>query len=207
MALDELKSALQSFVGLVRDNYESLSDSVKEQVGKFLSTAAQKASQLSQEVRAAPIPDSARLLWELAGRNPEPFAKYIQQFPAPELQLIASSPNRILETVEKLQREMPPERLGEADGIPEAWLNSSNVYGYQYDPRTQKLQVRFNNGGIYEYDSIPKEIYDLFNAGAIPARTDGENEYGSWWKGKQPSLGATFYWLIREGGFPYKKLN
>lgn len=206
MAYEGLKQAFASFVGMVQENYANISDSVKESLAEAISLITEKVRGLKDRPLSSPIPDTARLLWELSGRNPEPFAQYIQQFPAPELQQLAQSPNRILETVERLQREMPPEKLGEMDGIPEAWLQSSNVYGYQYDPSSRKLRVRFNNGGVYEYMGVPKEIYDLFNDGAIPARTEGENEWGAWWPGKKPSLGASLHWLIKQGGFPYVKL-
>jgi hypothetical protein len=60
---------------------------------------------------------------------------------------------------------------------------------------------------VYGYEGVPPQIFRVFQAGAIPAKTDGQNEYGSWWVGKRPSLGASFYELIKKGGYPYQKLK
>ncbi len=92
-------------------------------------------------------------------------------------------------------------------------MASSNVHSFGYDPENQRLLVKFQgdypeeNGPVYGYGGVPEVIFDLFRKGAIPARTDGKNKWGSWWKGKVPSLGASLYTLIKEGGYPYQKLN
>ena len=207
MAYEGIKQAFGQFVSLVGASYSQLSEPVKQKVAEFLEVARQKLSTLKGRPVTAPIPDAARLLWELAGRNPEPFARYLQQLPSPELQSIVTNPGLLAQTIQNLQREMPLEQLGQLDGLPQAWLNSSNVAAYSYDQGSGKLKVKFHNGGLYEYSGVPKEIYELFNSGAIPARTDGKNEYGKWWKGKVPSLGASLHWLVKAGGFPYKKLK
>jgi hypothetical protein len=89
---------------------------------------------------------------------------------------------------------------------------SSNVEGFAYDPKTNKLMVRFlgdypnKNGPIYSYDKVPPQIFDLLRQGAVPARSDGKNKWGKWWKGKTPSFGASVYTLIKNGGYNYRKL-
>jgi hypothetical protein len=102
---------------------------------------------------------------------------------------------------------MPPSAPAEQDSIPKADLNSSNIYGFSYDPKSKSLYVRFQGGNVYGYEGVPPQIFRVFQAGAIPAKTDGQNEYGSWWVGKRPSLGASFYELIKKGGYPYQKLK
>ncbi len=91
-------------------------------------------------------------------------------------------------------------------------MPSSNVEGSAYDDKSGKLYVRFvgkhpnRNGPIYEYEGVPKVIFNLFRQGAVPARTDGRNKWGEWWKGKVPSMGASVYTLLRLGGYPYQKV-
>lgn len=92
-------------------------------------------------------------------------------------------------------------------------MPSSNVHSFAYDDKNQQLLVRFQdkwpnqNGPVYAYQGVPKNIFQLFQAGAIPARTDGQNKWGKWWKGKVPSLGASLYTLIKTQNYPYQKLT
>lgn len=92
-------------------------------------------------------------------------------------------------------------------------MPSSNVHSFGYDDKTGRLLVKFQgdypdqNGPVYGYEGVPKNIYNLFQAGAIPARTNGQNKWGKWWKGKVPSLGASLYTLIKNGGYPYQRLT
>lgn len=95
----------------------------------------------------------------------------------------------------------------------ESSMPSSNVEGFAYDPDQQRLYVRFlgkhpdPHGPIYQYEGVPANIFDIFRRGAIPAKTDGRNKWGRWWKGKYPSMGAAMYHLIRAGGFPYQRVH
>lgn len=112
--------------------------------------------------------------------------------------------------VEGLQPQAPepPNNIRMARPMP-----SSNVHSFGYDDKTGRLLVKFQgdypdqNGPVYGYSGVPKQIYDLFRQGAVPARTDGHNEWGEWWKGKSPSLGASLYTLIRGGNYPYQRLT
>lgn len=90
---------------------------------------------------------------------------------------------------------------------------SSNINSFGYDEDTGELLVKFQgdypqqNGPIYKYGGVPKVIFDLFQKGAVPARTDGKNKWGKWWRGKVPSLGASMYTLIKQAGYPYQKIS
>jgi hypothetical protein len=92
-------------------------------------------------------------------------------------------------------------------------MPSSNINAFGYDDKSGRLLVKFQgdypqqNGPVYAYTGVPKQIFDLFKKGAVPARTDGKNRWGKWWKGKVPSMGASMYTLIKEGGYPYAKLS
>ena len=100
-----------------------------------------------------------------------------------------------------------------ADGIPRADLQSSNVYGYKYDPRTKKMLVKFQGnkglgqGPVYEYDNIPPQVFKMIRSSAIPAKTTGQNKWGKFWKNKSPSLGASVSALLVKGGFPYQRIS
>jgi hypothetical protein len=124
---------------------------------------------------------------------------------------------QIAQTLELLYNRIEALR-GEVNGPispPEitAGMPSSNVEGFAYDDKTNRLYVRFlgkhpnRNGPIYSYEGVPPVMFDLFRRGAVPARTDGQNKWGKWWKGKVPSLGASVYTLLKLGRFPYQRLS
>lgn len=92
-------------------------------------------------------------------------------------------------------------------------MPSSNVEGFAYDDKTGKLLVRFlgkhpnRNGAVYAYSGVPRVIFDLFQRGAVPASTNGQNKWGKWWKGKKPSVGSALHHLIKIQGYPYNRLS
>ncbi|MCU1793243.1 MULTISPECIES: KTSC domain-containing protein [Pectobacterium] len=47
-------------------------------------------------------------------------------------------------------------------------VSSSNIASVGYDSDSLTLEIEFNNGGIYQYYSVPENIYtDLLNAGSV----------------------------------------
>ena len=90
---------------------------------------------------------------------------------------------------------------------------SSNVNSFKYDPKNQKLFVKFHgkdnpsSGPTYQYSNIPGFIYDVFSKGAIGPKTSGQNRYHRWIKNVTPSLGGTLNALIKAGNFPYQKVS
>lgn len=91
-------------------------------------------------------------------------------------------------------------------------MASSNIHSFAYDPKKKQLYVKFQgdypqqNGPVYSYQGVPEQAFDIFQKGAIAAKTDGQNKWGKWWVGKQPSLGASFYEAIRQAGFPHQRV-
>lgn len=91
-------------------------------------------------------------------------------------------------------------------------IPSSNINRFAYDPKTRSLLVKFQgdypqeNGPVYQYSNVPEQVFEVFRRGAIPAKTNGSNRWGRWWRGKSPSLGASFYEAIRQGGYPYQRV-
>jgi hypothetical protein len=90
---------------------------------------------------------------------------------------------------------------------------SSNVAGTAYNDKTGDLTVQFlgkypnRQGSSYVYPGTPPQIAQLVQSGAIPARTDGSNKWGKWFKGKVPSAGASVFTLLKEAGAPYQRLS
>ncbi len=154
-----------------------------------------------------PVSENANLLWILSGGQPQAFVSYLREFQDPELSALAENPTLLAQTIQQLQHNNPIEHTGQADGVPQADLQSSNVYGYRFNPRNKKLQVRFQGGSVYEYDNVPDQIFNLFSSGNAQARTNGKNRYGQWWRGKNPSLGAALNQYIKAGGYDYRKLK
>lgn len=122
----------------------------------------------------------------------------------------------LVNRIDELRTQEPVETLQPQAGQQpplEQGMPSSNVEAFGYDDDNEKLLVRFlgkypnRNGPVYAYEGVPKNIFELFQRGAIPARTDGQNKWGRWWRGKVPSLGASLYTLIKNEGYPYQRLS
>ena len=65
-------------------------------------------------------------------------------------------------------------------------VSSSNVYAIGYCGETAVLRVQFNNGGIYDYQGIPQEIFE----GLLAASSKGQflNQF------------------IKKAGYPFSKI-
>lgn len=213
MALDELKQSISQLASFMAANYANLSSAVKTKAAEVLNALMNRAAQQEGDVPSEqPVPDTAKLLWELAGRGPSAFVKYVRQFPDPALEpYLQGQP--LVNLIERLEQEMPKGEPQEAGGIPKAWLQSSNVYGFKYDPKSQRMFVRFYDqdtkepGSVYEYSDVPPKVAEIIRNGAVPAKTDGSNALGSWWRGKSPSIGSSVNALLAKGPFPYKRLS
>jgi hypothetical protein len=114
-----------------------------------------------------------------------------------------------LDRIQQLEQGVTPP----IPDMPQAEIPSSNIDAFRYDDKSGRLFVKFlgkfpnRQGPVYSYSGIPKPIVDLFQRGAIPARTDGQNKWGKWWKGKVPSLGASLYTLIKTANYPYTRMS
>lgn len=213
--MDELLPLLIKFMEQIEGSIDSLDDAEAGEISEFLIEAmsffmegAQKppSEQSVPTVENAP-PVGADLLWILAGGQEEAFVNYLRTFPDPSLNSLLRNPELLKHTLETLNRTMPQGQRGQEGGIPQAPLDSSNIYGFQYDPSSGYLKVRFQSGSVYSYYGVPPGIFKVFQQGAVPAKTSGQNQHGRWWQGKIPSLGAAFYELIRSGGYPYQRLS
>ena len=167
-------------------------------------------SEIQREKTTPPnIPPGAENLWELSGGKPEAFASYLGNYPDPTGQLsqLLRNPARLDRVIETLDNENPAGVPPTEDGFQKASPHSSNVYGFNYDPKSKELLVRFNSGSVYHYDDVPNHVFRIFQSGAFPAKTSGRNQYGQWWVGKTPSLGAAFAEYIRNKPYPYQRVS
>lgn len=155
-----------------------------------LKNALRAIIQMVQD-RGAPLSDEMKTL---LAQVMEHVASRIQQLRAEEI------PGR--------QPPAPPTQPPIDQAMP-----SSNIEGFSYDPKNQRLYVRFLGkhpnrfGPIYSYDAVPPQVFKMFREGAVPARSNGQNKWGRWWKGKVPSMGASLYTLLKTQGYPYQRVS
>ncbi len=47
-------------------------------------------------------------------------------------------------------------------------VSSSQIRSVGHDESTNTLEVEFNNGAVYQYDSVPREVFlSLMNSGSV----------------------------------------
>jgi hypothetical protein len=230
-AIDQIKEALREMVQLLVQRGQPLTDELKLALSQAMEHAASRIQQLRQEdiqreqeeqqpfggqptppqpepqgIGAPPSPD-AQLLFLLAGSREDVFLQYLQEYSTPETQALLSNPTELERVVQFLHAMMPSGQQPVVNGMQHTDLNSSTIWGTQYDPSTKKMKVRFQGGAEYEYDGVPTNIYRAFSQGNATASTNGQNDYGRWWRGKNPSMGAAMNQYIKQGNFPYRRLN
>jgi hypothetical protein len=225
---DELEDILDRLLQGVQDvlqSGEQLSDDFMGQLAETIRNVSNEIDELRSQGQNQPpeeppqgeppsggaglthVSNDAHLLWVLSGSQPQAFISYLRSFPTPATQSLLNNPAQLNATIEHLSNRIPQFPPQEVDGIPHADLQSSNIWGAAYDPRSGKMKVRFQGGSEYEYDGVPKNIFNAFIKGNAAAKTDGENQYGRWWKSKSPSLGAAMNQYIKGGNFPYRKIR
>lgn len=211
--IDEVLNVVQEMIEagqpLPDELYAQVADAIEQEQSKIQQLMGQSAN-LQEGVNQTSKPsEETRLLWILSGSNPEAFVNYLRTYPGDEFQQLLRNPTRLQQTINQLQSNPSLQSLQgrEQDGIPKSELQSSNVYGIKYNPKNGKMLVRFQKGSVYEYDQVPPYIFNAFRNGAAPARTKGKNQFGQWWKGKTPSLGAALNAYIKEAGYNYRRIR
>lgn len=195
---------------------EILTDDFQLALAQELQSTTQRIESLKAEIKElrkpggplnTPVSPDAQLLWVLAGQQEQAFISYLRQFPSKETQALLANPILLSQTIDQLNHMMPRGEPPTIDGIKHSDLNSSNIWGTAYDLRTGKMRVRFQGGSEYEYDDVPSNIYRAFEKGNAAAKTKGKNQYGRWWIGKNPSMGAALNQYIKSSGFNYRKIR
>ena len=82
--------------------------------------------------------------------------------------------------------------------------NSSNVDKMKWNDETKELVIKFNDGSYYTYFDIDSNTFFSIVNGEASCITEGENENGSWWVGKTPSVGASVYEYLVSNGVRYE---
>jgi hypothetical protein len=54
-------------------------------------------------------------------------------------------------------------------------VKSSNIKSLGYDETTQKLEVEFKAGGLYQYAAVPKGLYERFMSAPSKGRFFDQN--------------------------------
>lgn len=83
--------------------------------------------------------------------------------------------------------------------------DSSNVNRMVYDDETNQLVVKFNDGDIYTYFDVDYVLFYSIVEGNADCVTEGSNEYGEWYIGKNPSVGAALYQYLVDNNIRYEK--
>ena len=84
---------------------------------------------------------------------------------------------------------------------------SSNVDSYRYNDVSGELILTFNDGSRYRYYQIDKDDFESIVLGDATCTTEGENEYGRWYIGKSPSVGAAVWQYLIDRAIRYQKLT
>ncbi len=195
------------FQGQIAQTLNNLVTRIDESRGKTENVSTDQGSPLSASQLSHTPSNDAQLLWILAGQQEQAFISYLRNFPTEATQSLLNNPELLGQTIDQLSQMMPQGQPATIHGIDQADLNSSNIWGTAYDPRSGKMRVRFQGGSEYEYDGVPANIYRAFTKGNASAKTKGKNRYGQWWVGKNPSLGAAMNQYIKAGKFNYRKIK
>ncbi len=97
------------------------------------------------------------------------------------------------------------QRQGKVLGGP---VQSSVASAVWYWPDTLLMVINYHGGSEYEYYTVQYDLFNYIYNGLGTATSDGQNQYGRWWKGKSnPSVGASIYWRLRGSGTPYRRVR
>lgn len=213
--IDELLAGIQDVIAsgeILSDEFQgAIADEINATLTRIDELRAQpqqppEQPQIGQNLGQPPSAEQ-QLLWILAGQQEQPFIEYLRTYTTPTTAALLANPSELSRIIDFLNQMMPPGQQPVINGIQHSDLNSSNIWGTAYDPKSGKMRVRFQGGSEYEYDGVPANIYRAFTKGQASARTSGKNQWGMWWVNKNPSLGAAMNQYIKAGGYPYRRLR
>lgn len=157
------------------------------------------------EQKIEELKDAVRALMQMIVQRGKPLSPEIKAQLTKVLEFVEG---RIIE----LRQQEPQGAPTTPEPLPGAPYPSSNINAFKYDPKSQKLLVKFMGkdiagaGPTYSYDGVPSFIAEVFARGSVGPKTSGSNKWHAWKKGVTPSHGAAMAALIKNGGFPYKKV-
>jgi len=218
--IQQIKDQIKELVNQITSIGEEPPEFIQDMLLQVIERAQNQINELRQQTETQEQPPEEppqvggpqihpdlQLLWILSGQQEQAFISYLRTFPSQITQELLNNPTRLSQVIGQLNQLMPQGQPPFINGIQHSDLNSSNIWGTAYDPKSGKMKVRFQGGSEYEYDGVPANIYRAFTQGNAAARTDGRNQYGRWWRGKNPSMGAAMNQYIKAGGFPYRRIR
>lgn len=84
-------------------------------------------------------------------------------------------------------------------------IKSSNVKKIMYNDETRDMFIQFQDKSIYTYFNVPFQLFLDVSGGRATCITSGENQYGTWYVGKTPSVGAAVHRFLIKKGVKYRK--
>jgi len=84
-------------------------------------------------------------------------------------------------------------------------IPSSNVRRIVYNDESKEMVIQFQDKSIYTYFEVPFQIFLDVSGGKATCITTGENKFGRWFVGKNPSVGAAVWKYLRDSNIKYKK--
>lgn len=138
-----------------------------------------------------------------------------QKFARPAVATLAGRVPRAIERPSKepaIRERLPGEFKGEREIEPgrakfKTPPYSSVVQYGHYDRNAQKLSILFPGGNLYDYFDVPEDAFMDMIEGADIAQTEGGNAFGFHFKGKDPSIGASFNQRIKNAGYQFSKVK
>ena len=84
-------------------------------------------------------------------------------------------------------------------------IPSSNVKKIVYNDESKEMVIQFQDKSIYTYFEVPFQVFLNVSGGKATCITTGENKFGRWFVGKNPSVGAAVWKYLRDSNIKYKK--
>jgi len=91
-------------------------------------------------------------------------------------------------------------------------VESSHLVSLEYDTETEVLEIEFHDGSVYQYQKVPKSIYQELSQdkGILSKIGSGIVKGAKKLFGKavdEGTFGTRFWSLIRRGDYEYKKIR
>jgi len=84
-------------------------------------------------------------------------------------------------------------------------IPSANVRRIVYNDESKEMVIQFQDKSIYTYFEVPFQTFLNVSGGEATCVTEGENEFGSWFVGKNPSVGSAVWKYLRDSNIKYKR--
>lgn len=209
--MDELVRLLAIFMEQLPQVIDQFDQAELNQVNEFLQIITRFIESEQPPPIEPEIPEGADLLWILSGQDTNRFISYLRTYPGAGLRELSQNPGQLANVLARLEQQNPGQEPTVApDGIPNTEFPSSNVAGMRYDPKSQKLLVKFHGEGkepVYQYDGVPRQIFQILQHGNAFAQTKGKNKWGEWWPMKNPSIGSSVNQYLKAGGYAYQRIR